>query len=359
MNPTAHAHAIEMEKKSLCIAYLLWLCFGMFGAHHFYLRRTSQCFLWWSSLGGLFFIGWIRDLFRLPDYVADFNEDHEYMKKQASGSGQPRFSVSRAIGEICFGMFYSGLIGMAIPEGFPDFVHVILCPVASAFGVYMVGNIGREKGSYIPVLLTAYCGEVVVWVMQFNARAFWVSTLSTATFNWYREHDRVYSRQPFCKRLCMLLLGMVVVWSLWGSYFYFNCEVTTDDGEKIKLRDAISHVINSPAWREFWDTMGIVWQRLREQGFYESYKKVVELADFEGEQRASEILGVSKDAPDSEIKKAYKKLVLKYHPDKAKGEDSQNKFIEIQEAYERLMKVRRRKGRKSTSDEDSFSHDDL
>lgn len=351
-----------MEKKSLCLAYILWLLFGAFGAHHFYLRRTSQCFLWWSSFGGLFFIGWIRDLFRLPDYVADFNEDTDYMEKLAidmRSRKQPKISVARLIGQVSFALFYTGLIEMAIPEGFPIYVHVILTPLASAFGVYLVGTVGRQKGSFMYALASAYFGEILSRVSQFEARRFWVAVFSTAVFNWYREHKRQYEHRSFCRRLFILLLGMAVVGSLFGSYLYFNCEVTTEDGEKIKLRDAIMHVINSPAWREFWDTMRVVWQRLREQGFYESYRKVVELADFEGEQRASEVLGVDKDASDDEIKKAYKKLVLKYHPDKAKGEDTQDKFIEIQEAYERLMKVRTRKGRKSRETRSTFADDDV
>ena len=50
-----------------------------------------------------------------------------------------------------------------------------------------------------------------------------------------------------------------------------------------------------------------------------------------------EVLGVSRDAGGDEIKKAYKKLALKYHPDRNQGdEEAVEKFKEAAEAYEVL-----------------------
>lgn len=56
------------------------------------------------------------------------------------------------------------------------------------------------------------------------------------------------------------------------------------------------------------------------------------------------ILGVSRDASDEEIKKAYRKLSRKYHPDaninNPNKDQAEEKFKEIQQAYDQIMKER-------------------
>lgn len=56
-----------------------------------------------------------------------------------------------------------------------------------------------------------------------------------------------------------------------------------------------------------------------------------------------EVLGVEKSASAADIKKAYRKLALQFHPDKNKAADAEEKFKEINQAYEILSDEQKRK----------------
>lgn len=53
-------------------------------------------------------------------------------------------------------------------------------------------------------------------------------------------------------------------------------------------------------------------------------------------------LGISKDASSEEIKKAYRKLALKYHPDRGGGEEASKEFKKVNEAYQVLSDPQKR-----------------
>ncbi|CAJ0922164.1 unnamed protein product [Ranitomeya imitator] len=68
-------------------------------------------------------------------------------------------------------------------------------------------------------------------------------------------------------------------------------------------------------------------------------------------KRHYDILGVPKNASERQIKKAFHKLAMKYHPEKNKSPDAEAKFREIAEAYEILSDENKRK------EYDGFCHD--
>ena len=62
--------------------------------------------------------------------------------------------------------------------------------------------------------------------------------------------------------------------------------------------------------------------------------------------RAYKILEISSNATNHEVKKAYREMVKKYHPDKLRSKDpalikgAKEKFQEVQKAYELIQKER-------------------
>src|SRR3979490_654740 len=55
-----------------------------------------------------------------------------------------------------------------------------------------------------------------------------------------------------------------------------------------------------------------------------------------------EVLGVTRAADAETVKRAYRKLARKYHPDVSKEKNAENKFKEVQEAYEVLRDPEKR-----------------
>lgn len=54
------------------------------------------------------------------------------------------------------------------------------------------------------------------------------------------------------------------------------------------------------------------------------------------------VLGIAKGASEDEIKKAYRKQALRYHPDKNKSPGAEDKFKEIAEAYDVLSDAKKK-----------------
>jgi len=65
-----------------------------------------------------------------------------------------------------------------------------------------------------------------------------------------------------------------------------------------------------------------------------------------------EILGVERDATTKDIKRAFRKLAIKYHPDKNKEKDAEEKFRDIAKAYDTLSNADKRKKYDQFGEED-------
>jgi TM2 domain-containing membrane protein YozV len=91
-------------QKNLTVAYWLWQCLGLVGAHHFYLGRISQGLVWAFSLG-MFGFGWLIDGAFLKKYTEWANKVRAGAVARGRGHGWERKrrerERGRELGEEC------------------------------------------------------------------------------------------------------------------------------------------------------------------------------------------------------------------------------------------------------------------
>ena len=131
--------------KSLLITYILWLFGGFCGLHHFYLNRDRHAFVMWMTFGGYFGLGWFRELWRIPEYVKDANDDKDYLAdlvskmKRYTKPPTPfiRHSATIIVADI-LGYLTIGAIPVELfsDQSFLPYIHAIIAPLAVAIGIY-------------------------------------------------------------------------------------------------------------------------------------------------------------------------------------------------------------------------------
>ena len=149
---------------SVCVAYLLWLVGGWLGLHHFYLKRDKQAFVWWCLPGGYFGLGWVRDLWRIPEYVREANLESGWLVQQQEKQRTtelPPWKMARWGGMLVVGNMFGMLPAMAVPNkedlGLDlGLLGLLLTPLGCALGIWLVGNIGRWQGSLLRPLVACY-----------------------------------------------------------------------------------------------------------------------------------------------------------------------------------------------------------
>lgn len=337
--------------KSLLLAYLCWLIGGFFGLHHLYLGRVEHAFITFATIGGYFGLGLIRDLWRLPEYVKDANDDLYYLKTlhaEMKTHKRPPSSLVRQSGLMILGNLFAYLVEYSLPADLLEdeilfVLKLILIPTASALGVWLAGNVGRHQGSLWKPLVAAYVAALPALFYSISIGSF--STIAaTLTFNRYSKEWRVRKPKPasLARKIMIYLICVALYLSLWASWWKFGCFIEDPDSEdKIKCTQAFDNFVSSPAYNDLANALWMLYERVRHQGLLDFWKEMMQAFDVSGKGGALSVLELGEDASPEEILAAYKKLSRQYHPDKerdpSKKAEKQEKFIQIQEAYSKLQ----------------------
>ncbi|XP_076682060.1 TM2 and DnaJ domain-containing protein wurst [Andrena cerasifolii] len=354
------------KEKSTFWAYVFWLFGGLVGAHHVYLERDAHAFVYFSTFGGYLGLGWLRDVFRIPSYVADANENPRFInefKQKVRTNRKPPFSAVRFAAECAVAYLWAELYRNAIPEdevcGINFRYLLILTPFVIALGVWVVGNIGREQGSiWVPLCVAyllyptlPYIGDDSMWVFS-------MVIVSSLTFDSFSKQWKLKPRKKrsLVRRFSYLGLAVALYLALLGSYLYFNAAITDSEGEEIKLSEAVRHFLTSPIWLDLKASLAATWTQATNQGFWETWTQLVDLTDPRGEINAYRVLDLSQTATQTEITSRWRTLSRDHHPDKIKGTEQerrlgQERFMEIQQAYEILSKAKNRRQRRNRKSE--------
>lgn len=365
------------SKKSLLVAYICtyftqfnldsyligpalssgWLFGGVFGLHHLYLHRDRQAFVWWSTLGGYFFVGWLHDALQIPSLVREANLDPKFVEEfvlKLQRFRKPPFTINRFLGSFLVSYVWGQVVLMAIPTDEVNGINFMhfhwFIPAAIALGVWTVGNIGRESGKLWPCLVVSYLVYIIrFWIYDetvwFSATVF-CSALAFEIFSkqWRIAPPRRRSKKV---RACYLVPAIITFSLVLSACFYMNVNVKNADGEDVPIYEAMQNFLNSPMWTDLKQSLDETWKFAQHNGWYETWKQIVELMDVDGEKNAYKVLDLSPTSTQSEVTAKWRKLSRENHPDKVKEESlrrvAQEKFMEIQQAYEILSKAKNKR----------------
>ena len=402
MDSTAHQSSDRLNSSinvNLPIAYLLYFFGGIFGLHHAYLNRPNQGLAWYATCG-LFGFGLLRDLYRIPTYVSlcrdDRTNDVAARVRAATivaREGVPKLSLGRVILMVVFGTYFgfvaSCLVALPRYEGeeeaaFVFYVYGLLRTMGAAIGIWLVGNMGEEMIQTIPTHknqqndgsdriipdershqkgefrgLATYC--TASWVML--NRPILGGIIYAVKRRRYRPTmspgQTIDGRSSSATRRIARHLLNCALFTAVLTIAVCNHGSVNVNGNKVYLQDAIRNAINSGFWKESFD-----WEQFHSSssGGSEYLKKTF---DITGERAARRTLGVATDATHAEVRSAYKKLALKYHPDKIGSDatdkevkEANRKFNKVQEAYEVLNDIEqaRKKKERETTTESPFQN---
>jgi hypothetical protein len=232
------------------------------------------------------------------------------------------------------GLIYCGLIYCAIPWDSSPVMNyaAIILPLGTAFGTYMVSNVGKQKSSFWWSLLGAIIGDVFAGFLPLSkplSAAAFSMIFSTYGWKWREKQEDV----SFGVLLFVASFSFIVCLILSGSFIYCNASIKANDGGIVKFHDVFDKFFNS----------GNITELYKIGGRGAIFERLIDIADFDGKYRAFEVLGLDPETEFEDVTKRYKQLVGDRDQDHYEEENNeiQEEIMQYNNAYEVLKKAYR------------------
>lgn len=138
--------------------------------------------------------------------------------------------------------------------------------------------------AYIAYPLRYFLYDETYW---FTATVF---ASALAFDHWSKEWRREpLKRHGALRRTLYLSMAASLYLSLWGCYFVFNGTITDNDGDEVPVHEAIKNLLMSPWWTDLKQSLYDTWQYAQHNGWYETWKQIIDTMDIDGEQNAYKV----------------------------------------------------------------------
>ena len=253
----------------------------------------------------------------------------------------PRVDLVTLILQIFTGAFFRALVHQAIPYNEYNALRLIIVPFACAFGVWIVGKIFHFDSSLLKSSIASGIPFLVlVYILNIPTKSAPLETSIGAVFGFWRSSSLRYSPakgRVKRGRKKLVASSFLLLLCLQGCYYYNNATINIE-GVPIKLRDVLADFFNSTAWVEFKVAFRQFLEEVPAIGIMPALNRLVNFStDGLSEEGAYDILGVSPNISSAELKKKFRQISLKLHPDKVQSQDKEGantKFMEYKTAYE-------------------------
>eukprot|EP00049_Salpingoeca_infusionum_P024308 m.15584 g.15584 ORF g.15584 m.15584 type:complete len:407 (-) comp6673_c0_seq1:209-1429(-) len=374
--PSNSSTAVDEQpaQKNVLVAYLLYFFGGALGWHHLYLDREAQASLW-SVTGGGFGFGLLFDFFRIPSYVSEANIDDVFRDSRRHRNRCQNIirTLPLLLGIVVFVPFVRMIVLSALPHH-PENMIIssrLLCVPLGALATSML-TIALSTQSYRQVrtkavlvasvlmeLYLAYAytdvegdgsgGEEMLSVEELATYS--VGTVSsnmlalvvafTLKYTQFEDLPRAPKRRGSWRKIRNYTLIAVLFWLLVGSNVLYNTTLGVDEnGEPKQTKKILEDFFNSEQWQ-------IIKQRLGQAASFcaknpgECFNTVSEWFEEHNTSSAYQTLGLSDNATDAEVKKAYRQKMRQFHPDKCATSGCAKMYRAVQQARDRILGEKR------------------